>query len=73
MNKFLIVLGAIFLGVIIVFVASLILAWPVMLLWNWLMPVIFGLIKLTFWQSWGIMMLSGLIIKSSSSVSSSKN
>lgn len=45
---------------------SLLLAWPVMLLWNWLMPTIFGLCKLTFWQSWGVMTLAGFLTKGSS-------
>lgn len=32
-----------------------------MLLWNWLMPMIFGLPVLTFWQAWGLWILLGLI------------
>ena len=27
--------------------------WIVMLLWNWLMPEIFGLTTLSYWQAWG--------------------
>ena len=42
-----------------------ILAVFVMLLWNWLMPIIFGLKTITFLQSWGLMILSGLLFKSS--------
>jgi predicted membrane protein len=42
---------AIFLVLGIVFIASLIFALPVMLLWNWLMPAIFGLVKISFWQA----------------------
>lgn len=33
----------------------------VMLLWNWLMPSIFGLTTITFWQSVGIIILARLI------------
>ena len=33
----------------------------VMLLWNWLMPDIFGLKALTYWQAWGIMILSWIL------------
>jgi hypothetical protein len=40
----------------IVLVAVLI-ALPVMYLWNWLMPVIFGLTTITFWQALGLSML----------------
>ena len=46
---------------------SLLFALPVMLLWNWLMPEIFGLTTLTFFQSWGLMMLCALLFNSSSS------
>ena len=33
----------------------------VMLLWNWLMPVIFGLVEITFWQALGILVLSKIL------------
>jgi hypothetical protein len=33
----------------------------VMTLWNWLMPTIFGLITLTFWQAGGLLLLSKLL------------
>lgn len=32
-----------------------------MLLWNWLMPEIFGLTQITFWQALGLLLLSKLI------------
>lgn len=41
----------------------LILTIGTMLLWNWLMPMIFGLIKLNFWQSLGLMMLCSILFK----------
>jgi hypothetical protein len=37
--------------------------WVVMLLWNWLMPDIFGLKRLTYWQGWGLLVLSHLLFK----------
>lgn len=37
--------------------------WIVMLLWNWLMPEIFGLKKLTYWQAWGLLILSCILFK----------
>ena len=37
--------------------------WVVMLLWNWLMPEIFGLKRLDFWQAWGILALSTILFK----------
>lgn len=33
----------------------------VMLLWNWLMPEIFGLVAINFWQAAGIVLLARLI------------
>ena len=39
---------------------SLILAWPFQLLWNWLVPSIFGLSKITFFQAFGLKLLLGL-------------
>jgi hypothetical protein len=55
--------------VVLIVVVSLLLAWPTMLLWNWLMPLIFGLRTLTFLQALGLMILSSLLLKSSSSSS----
>lgn len=43
---------------------SLLFSIPVWLLWNWLMPVIFGLKVITIWQAWGISVLSGLLFRS---------
>lgn len=34
----------------------------VMLLWNWLMPAIFGLVTITFWQSAGLVLLCRLLL-----------
>jgi hypothetical protein len=35
----------------------------VMLLWNWLMPDIFGLKRLTYWQAWGLLILCTILFK----------
>lgn len=45
-----------------IFVAAL-LSLPVMLLWNWLMPVIFGLPEITWLQAWGLLFLCGLLFR----------
>ena len=37
--------------------------WIVMLLWNWLMPEIFSLGKVNYWQAWGLMILSWILFK----------
>ncbi len=50
----------------------------VMLLWNWLMPDIFGLKQISYWQAWGLLILSTILFQgfgsgSSGSRSSSRN
>lgn len=50
------------LGVLIVGLLALF-GWVVMLLWNWLMPEIFGLPRLSYWQSWGLLLLSCILFK----------
>jgi hypothetical protein len=37
--------------------------WVVMLLWNGLMPDIFGLKRLTYWQAWGLLILSHILFR----------
>lgn len=56
----------------IVVIVGLVLAFPVMLLWNGcLVGAITGVNDITWLQAWGILVLAGLLFKSSS-VSSSK-
>jgi hypothetical protein len=58
------IIGAIVLGAgILIFVAAL-MSLPVMLLWDWLMPTIFGLPEITWFQAWGLLFLCGLLFKS---------
>jgi hypothetical protein len=52
------ILGIIVFGLIL----ALILTYPMMLLWNWLMPYIFGLPTLTFWQMLGFSILLDCLI-----------
>lgn len=48
-----------FIGILVL--AAVLSALPVMLLWNALIPVIFGLTKITFWQALGLEVLCGLL------------
>jgi len=41
---------------------ALLFAVLVMLLWNWLMPQIFSLVTITFWQAFGLVLLSRLLV-----------
>lgn len=36
----------------------------VMLLWNWLMPILFKLPEITYWQAIGLNMLANVLFKS---------
>lgn len=70
MDTFLKILGGL-IGVLgVAALLALILGLPVMLLWNWLLPVLFGFKEITFVQAIGINLLSGLLFKSA--ITSSK-
>lgn len=45
-------------------VMALITAVIVMWLWNWLMPAVFGLAVITFWQAFGLNVLCAFLFKS---------
>jgi hypothetical protein len=51
-------------------VLGLLVAFPVMWLWNWLAPTVFHLPLLTYWQAYGLYLLCAILFKSSSSSSS---
>ena len=61
MDKILSIVG-LFIGFIVVI--TLLMTFPVLWLWNWLMPVVFRLPEITFWQALGISLLSSLLFKS---------
>ena len=55
----------ILLSTVLLTVVGLVIALPVMWLWNWLMPAIFGLVKISFWQALGLTFLCSMLFKSS--------
>ena len=63
METFFKILGVIFVALIL----CVLFAFPTMWLWNWLMPALFGITKITFWQALGINLLSEILFKSTSS------
>lgn len=72
--NFLEVIGLVFGTFLLMVGIDLIFAIPVMYLWNWLMPKIFGLTTLTFFQSWGLSLLTSLLFgRFNNSASTSKN
>lgn len=41
---------------------GLIVAFPFMLLWDWIMPAIFGLPEITWLQSWGLLVMANFLL-----------
>lgn len=58
--------GILIVAAVIAAGVGIILAIPVMLLWNWLMPQIFGLMEIGIFQAWGLIVLAHLMFPSSS-------
>lgn len=69
--KFFEVIGMIVVGFGTLVLLSLVFAIPTYYLWNWLMPLLFGLKTVTLFQAWGINALTSCLFKSSSSSSKS--
>jgi hypothetical protein len=61
MNKGLIYNITYLIGILILVV--MIMGYPLMLLWNWVMPSIFNLPQISFWQAVGLNLLSAILIK----------
>jgi len=57
--------GFVLLGLLFASVVALLLGFVVMWLWNWLMPAIFSLPLISFWQAWGLVVLGHIFFKSS--------
>jgi hypothetical protein len=57
------VVGLVVIAAIAIVAGSLVLTVPVYYLWNWLMPEIFGLTTLDFWQALGISLLAGCLFQ----------
>ena len=53
-------------------IIDLIFAFPLMWLWNWLMPMIFGLKTITWVQALGVMLLSSMLFNRTNISTSSK-
>lgn len=61
------IFGWIVLGVIGIVGLAILFGFVIMWLWNWLMPEIFGLITITYWQAVGLFILFKLLIGGSGS------
>jgi len=49
--------------ILVILIFSLLVAIPTLLLWNWLMPMLFGLKELTLLQALGLNVLSSILFK----------
>ncbi len=67
------IVGWVILGVLAVTGLAILFGFVIMWLWNWLMPVIFGLPLLTYWQAVGLYILFKIILGSSGSSGKSHN
>jgi hypothetical protein len=54
--------GWFFKGFFFVLIFTAVLSFIMMLLWNWLMPMIFGITTITFFQSAGLLILSKILL-----------
>lgn len=63
MEKFINTLIIVMVYLVTLLFVVLLSSWPFQLLWNWLMPTIFGLTKITILQAAGLLLLSGFILK----------
>jgi hypothetical protein len=57
------IIGWVFLGVAIAVSLGFVLGFGLMWLWNWLMPALFGLPVITYWQAVGLFVLCHLLFK----------
>lgn len=59
-------------GLVSIVLIGLLTGLLVQLLWNGLVPDIFGLPRIGFWQAWGLIVLSGLLTGARGRVEKSK-
>lgn len=69
MEKILLI-AIVIVGVIVIYaVLGLLIAFPVMWLWNWIVPDIFSLHTITYWQAYGLYLLCAILFQSNGSSS----
>ncbi len=55
------IVGMVLAGVVFAAIFALVFGWLVMVLWNWVMPPIFHLGEIGYWQGFGILLLAKII------------
>ena len=58
-TKFFWVIG----GVVFTAAIALLFGLALMILWNWIMPDIFGVNEVTYWQAWGLVLLAHILFR----------
>lgn len=60
-------IGYVFMGIGLVGLIAVLITVPFYFVWNWLCPKLFNLPSINLWQSLGILLLSGMLFRSSRS------
>lgn len=55
------IIGFVIGGIVLAILFAFIFGYFVMLLWNWLMPTLFGLAEINYWMAFGLIVLARLI------------
>lgn len=61
--------GAIVIALAAMLIFGFLLAWPVVWIWNWMVPELFGLPLITYWQAYWLGVLLRLLFGTGVSVS----
>jgi hypothetical protein len=65
MEKIVVIVGAIVVGIASILLLSFLLSWPVYMLWNGcLVGAVAGVSEVTWLQAWGLTVLCGFLFKS---------
>jgi len=59
-----VILGGLALAALVIFGGSLLMAYPVKWLWNYLMPYLFNLPEIGAWKAFCLLLLCGFLFKS---------
>lgn len=69
MDKFIELIALSFLFIVVVIIVGVVVAFPIKWMWNYLMPELFGLKEIGFWQALAMYVLCGILFKPTSSSS----
>jgi hypothetical protein len=72
-RKVLKIVGGVIAGIMVAVALSFIIGVIVMLLWNWLMPELFGLGEINYWQGFGIVLFVKLLFSNGGSRKETKS